>query len=339
MEPPDPRTVAVVVPATAAGERLDRTLARLLPELSRTRIQALARAGKVTRADGATLEDPAAPVAAGTSLDDDLPAPEPAAPAAQALPLAVVYDDDDLLVVDKPAGLVVHPAAGHRDGTLVNALLAYCGTSLSGIGGVARPGIVHRLDKDTSGLMVVAKTDAAHQALARQFADHGRTGPLERVYTALVWGVPQPPAFTIARAIARDPAHRERMAVVPAGKGRSAVTHGGVRERFGGGTASLVECRLETGRTHQIRLHLAHAGHPLLGDPVYGTGFRSKAARLGPAAQAALAALGRQALHAGHLGFAHPRDGRPLAFDTPLPADMARLLNALRTETPADTKR
>ncbi|HVV42740.1 MAG TPA: RluA family pseudouridine synthase [Nitrobacter sp.] len=339
MEPSDPRAVAVVVPAEAAGDRLDRTLARLLPDLSRTRIQALARAGKVARADGTRLEDPSAAVAAGERIVIVLPEPEPAAPVAQALPLQVVYDDADLIVIDKPAGLVVHPAAGHTDGTLVNALLAYCGSSLSGIGGVARPGIVHRLDKDTSGLLVVAKTDFAHQALARQFADHGRSGPLERAYAALAWGVPAPPAFTIDRPIIRDPAHRERMAVTLPGRGREAVTHGRVEERFGDSVASLVECRLETGRTHQIRLHLAHVGHPLMGDPVYGSGFRSKAAKLGPTAREALAALGRQALHARRLGFAHPRDGRRLAFDSPLPADMERLVEALRAEPRADTKR
>jgi 23S rRNA pseudouridine1911/1915/1917 synthase len=340
MKPSAPRAIAVAVTAAEAGERLDRALSRLVPSLSRTRIQALARSGKVTRA-GIALTDPAMRVAAGDRLVLALPAPEPAEPAAQAIPLAVVYEDDDLIVIDKPAGLVVHPAAGHRDGTLVNALIAHCGTSLSGIGGVARPGIVHRLDKDTSGLLVVAKTDAAHWGLQRQFADHGRSGPLARVYTALVWGVPEPAAFTIAAPIVRDPSHRQRMAVASAGRGRHALTHASVRERFGGaaGAASLIECRQETGRTHQIRVHLAHAGHPLLGDPVYGAGFRSKAATLGAGARAALAALGRQALHAGHLGFAHPRDGRPLSFDSPLPSDMERLLAALRTETRADTKR
>ena len=216
-----------------------------------------------------------------------MPAPEPAEPGGESIPLNIVFEDDAIIVIDKPAGLVVHPAAGHATGTLVNALIAHCGDSLSGIGGVKRPGIVHRLDKDTTGLMVVAKTDRAHQALAAQFADHGRTGPLRRGYLAFVWGAPARPKGTIDEPIDRHPKSRDRMAV--RANGRVAITHWQVLERFKGKdgkpVASLIECRLETGRTHQIRVHLAHVGHPLLGDATYGTGFKTKAARL-PAGRA-----------------------------------------------------
>jgi 23S rRNA pseudouridine1911/1915/1917 synthase len=225
---------------------------------------------------------------------------------------------------------VVHPAAGHGSGTLVNALIAHCGASLSGIGGVKRPGIVHRLDKDTSGLMVVAKTDCAHQALAAQFADHGRQGPLRRGYLAFVWGVPDHPKGTIAAPIGRHPRSRERMAVRP--DGRPAVTHWQVLERYpasGAAVASLLACRLETGRTHQIRVHLAHAGHPLLGDAFYGRGFRTKESLLPEGARAALAALGRQALHAYLLAVQHPTKGEIREFRSELPKDLARLRNAL----------
>ncbi len=220
-----------------------------------------------------------------------MPEPEPAEPGGEDIPLNIVFEDDDIIVIDKPAGLVVHPAAGHATGTLVNALIAHCGDSLSGIGGVKRPGIVHRLDKDTTGLMVVAKTDRAHQALAAQFADHGRTGPLRRGYLAFVWGAPARPKGTIDAPIDRHPKSRDRMAV--RANGREAITHWQVLERFDGKdgkpAASLIECRLETGRTHQIRVHLAHLGHPLLGDATYGTGFKTKATRLPEAAQEALA--------------------------------------------------
>jgi 23S rRNA pseudouridine1911/1915/1917 synthase len=222
---------------------------------------------------------------------------------------------------------VVHPAPGHESGTLVNALIAHCGVSLSGIGGVRRPGIVHRLDKDTSGLIVVAKNDAAHQGLTAQFADHGRTGPLERAYAALVWGVPQPRAGTIRASLARSRHNREKIAVVSDESGRHAVTHYAVAEAYP--EAALVRCRLETGRTHQIRVHLAHRGHPLLGDPVYGGAFRTKAARLPSPARDALAALGRQALHAELLGFSHPRTGATLRFESAIPPDIAALVEAL----------
>jgi len=260
-----------------------------------------------------------------------LPQAEPAEPSPENILLKIVYEDDDLIVIDKPAGLVVHPAAGHRSGTLVNALIAHCGDSLSGIGGVKRPGIVHRLDKNTSGLMVVAKNDRTHQALAAQFADHGRTGPLERGYLAIVWGAPVRPKGTIDAPLDRHPQSRDKRAVREGG--REAVTHWQVLERYSGTdgkpVASLIECRLETGRTHQIRVHMAHIGHPLLGDPNYGAGFRTKAAHLPAVAQAALAALGRQALHAYLLSIEHPITGQPLAFQSELPGDFARLRHTL----------
>jgi 23S rRNA pseudouridine1911/1915/1917 synthase len=267
-----------------------------------------------------------------------------AEPEGEEIALSVTYEDDALIVIDKPAGLVVHPAAGHERGTLVNALIAHCGASLSGIGGVKRPGIVHRLDKDTSGLMVAAKTDRAHRALAAQFADHGREGALERAYLAVVWGAPSRPHFTIDAPLDRDPRNREKMAVVPHarheqhGVGRHAVTHVEVLERYpataGPAVASLVRCTLETGRTHQIRVHMAHLGHPLLGDPTYGAGFRTKASQLSSEARGALAALGRQALHAATLGFVHPLTGEHLGFESAPPADMADLIGALRRMLP-----
>ncbi|WP_287091439.1 RluA family pseudouridine synthase [Methylobacterium fujisawaense] len=311
------------------GVRLDRALVTLFPDLSRARLQDLIRAGHVKR-DGLPARDPAAKVAAGASIILTVPPPAPAEPVAEAADLPIVYEDDDLIVIDKPAGLVVHPAPGHESGTLVNALIAHCGASLSGIGGVRRPGIVHRLDKDTSGLIVVAKNDAAHQGLTAQFADHGRTGPLERAYAALVWGLPQPRAGTIRASLARSRFHREKIAVVSDDSGRHAVTHYAVAESYR--EATLVRCRLETGRTHQIRVHLAHRGHPLLGDTVYGGAFRTKAARLSLEARAALTALGRQALHAELLGFSHPRTGETLRFESALPTDLTALIQALRAD-------
>jgi 23S rRNA pseudouridine1911/1915/1917 synthase len=314
-----------------APDRLDRVLARLWSDLSRSRLQALIRDGRVS-VDGAPVLDPNRKVAGGARIALAVPPPVPAEPRGEAIALAIVYEDDDLIVIDKPAGLVVHPAAGHESGTLVNALIAHCGESLSGIGGVRRPGIVHRLDKDTSGLLVIAKNDRAHQGLAAQFADHGRTGPLERAYLALVWGVPERLRGTVEAALARSLHNREKIAVVPEERGRYAITHYDVIEPLppAGSVASLVRCALETGRTHQIRVHMAHLGHPLLGDLVYGAGYKTKANRLSEAQQAALKALGRQALHAALLGFEHPRTGEFLQFESPLPADMAALVGALR---------
>lgn len=316
----------VVVDAEMPPGRLDRVLAQLFPDLSRARLQDLVRAGHVRR-DGVAVRDPALKVGPGSALALRVPEAVPALPRAETIGLVVAYEDEDLVVVDKPAGLVVHPAPGHEEGTLVNALIAHCGDSLSGIGGVRRPGIVHRLDKDTSGLMVVAKNDVAHRGLAAQFADHGRSGPLERAYLALAWGSPEPARGTVTADLARSRHNREKIAVVRPGEGRHAVTHYAVEARYG--EASLVRCRLETGRTHQIRVHLAHLGHPLLGDSVYGGAFKTKAARLSEAARAALAELGRQALHAGLLGFAHPRTEEPLRFESPPPPDLARLIGAL----------
>src|SRR6516165_2481461 len=266
MTPPSasasPTPTSVLVGPDEAGERLDRVLARHLADLSRSRLKTLIEAGTV-EVDGNTIRDPSHRVNSGAAIKVDVPPPRPARPEAEPIPLKVVYEDDDMIVIDKPAGLVVHPAAGNWTGTLVNALIAHCGDSLSGIGGVRRPGIVHRLDKDTSGLLVVAKTDRAHRKLAAQFVDHGRTGPLERAYLAFVWGVPSRPKGTIDKPIDRHPQARDKMAVRAGG--RVAVTHWEVLECYpgtGGDTvASLLECRLETGRTHQIRVHLAAIGH------------------------------------------------------------------------------
>ena len=321
----------VVVGEAEAGERLDRVLASHVTALSRTRLKALVQDGRVT-VGGRTIRDPGHRVNAGERLTVEVPPPEPAVPEPESIPLAIVHEDDDLIVIDKPPGLVVHPAAGNRTGTLVNALIAHCGASLSGIGGVKRPGIVHRLDKDTTGLMVIAKNDRAHRALAAQFADHGRAGPLERGYLAFVWGAPDRPRGNIDKPLGRHPRARERMAV--RADGRHAVTHWEVLERYLGidckPVASLIACRLETGRTHQIRVHLASIGHPLLGDPVYGTGWRTKAARLPEAARAALQALGRQALHAYLLGVEHPVSGQHLVFRSALPSDLDLLRSSLR---------
>jgi 23S rRNA pseudouridine1911/1915/1917 synthase len=319
------------VDAAAAGERLDRFLGRSALEqrlaLSRTRIKALIEAGEVT-VDGATARDPALKLVAGAAIRFEAPPPEDSSLKGEDMPLAVIFEDEHLIVIDKPAGLVVHPAPGHDEGTLVNALISHCGPSLSGIGGVRRPGIVHRLDKDTSGLLVVAKTDAAHQGLADLFADHGRTGSLVREYLALVWGGFDVTAGKVDAAIARHRHHREKMTVASEERGRRAVTHWRVEDAFG--PASLIVCRLETGRTHQIRVHMASIGHPLLGDPVYGAGFKTKAVQLPQGARAALAALRRQALHAAALGFEHPITGERLRFDSPPPEDLSRVIDALR---------
>jgi 23S rRNA pseudouridine1911/1915/1917 synthase len=313
------------------GERLDRFLAAEAAaagtNLSRTRLKSLIEAGRVS-IDGAIVTDASQLVRGGQVVGLETPAPVDPTPLGENIPLAIVYEDKELLVIDKPAGLVVHPAAGHETGTLVNALIAHCGASLSGIGGVRRPGIVHRLDKDTSGLLVVAKTDAAHQGLAKIFADHGKTLALTREYLAFVWGVPTRPTGLVDAPLGRHAVDREKIAIVPAARGRRAVTHWRLIESFGA-AASLVACRLETGRTHQIRVHMAHLGHPLLGDPVYGKGYKSKMALLSPAARAALDALGRQALHAALLGFPHPVGGALMRFESRPPADLLRLREAL----------
>jgi len=311
------------------GERLDRFLAAAVSEqnVSRTRVKSLIEAGHAS-IDGATVKDPSQLLRAGQIAGLRLPPPTDPAPSGENIPLQIVYEDEHLLVIDKPAGLVVHPAGGHETGTLVNALIAHCGASLSGIGGVKRPGIVHRLDKDTSGLLVVAKTDAAHHGLAKLFADHGKTLPLTREYLAFVWGTPARPSGTIDASLGRHATGRQKITVVPEGRGRRAVTHWRLIESFAG-EASLVSCRLETGRTHQIRVHMAHMGHSVLGDPLYATGFKSKAARLPSEAQANLDALSRQALHAAVLGFPHPVTGVPMRFESPLPQALQRLRDAL----------
>jgi 23S rRNA pseudouridine1911/1915/1917 synthase len=321
----DPDALARHVVAAAAddGERLDRMLASHLADLSRTRLKHLVESGQVT-SDGATITDPSMRVKPGQGFVVTVPPPIDDRPQAQARDLAIAYEDDHLLVLDKPPGLVVHPAPGNVDHTLVNALLAHCGDSLVGIGGVKRPGIVHRLDKDTSGLMVVAKTDLAHGALTAAFAD--RT--IARAYRALVWGVPQPKQGEFSGAIGRSPRNRKKMAVVSHG-GKPALTRYRVERAFGS-AAALVECRLATGRTHQIRVHLTAAGHGLIGDQTYGnsTGQRRLAA-LSPAARPAVAAFPRQALHAGLLGFVHPATRHYIEFTSPLPNDMANLLSLL----------
>jgi 23S rRNA pseudouridine1911/1915/1917 synthase len=324
------RSEKVVISGDEAGKRLDGVLAARIDELSRSRLKALILQGAVA-ISGNTIRDPGYRVKSGDAVEVAVPPPEPAEPEGEDIPLTVVFEDDEVIVINKPKGLVVHPAGGHWTGTLVNALIAHCGDSLSGIGGVRRPGIVHRLDKDTTGLMVVAKTDRAHQSLAAQFADHGRTGPMRRGYLAIVWGVPDRPKGTIDAPIERHPRARDRMAVREGG--REAITHWEILERYQGidgkPVASLLACRLETGRTHQIRVHMAHIGHPLLGDDAYGPGFKTKAVHLPPDGRNALAALGRQALHAYLLVFEHPVTGEILEFRAELPADFARLRHVL----------
>jgi 23S rRNA pseudouridine1911/1915/1917 synthase len=322
---------SVTVSGDEGSPRLDRVLAAHLADVSRSRLKALILNGQV-RIGAAAVRDPAYHVTPGETIIIDLPEPVEAEPKGEAIALHIVYEDDDIIVIDKQAGLVVHPAAGHATGTLVNALIAHCGASLSGIGGVRRPGIVHRLDKDTSGLLVAVKNDRAHASLSAQFADHGRTGAMERGYLAFAWGVPNRPRGTIDAPLDRHPLAREKMAVRAGG--REAVTHYEVREIFnahdGRPVASLVALKLETGRTHQIRVHLAHIGHPLLGDSVYGPHFKTKASQLGPASRAALAALGRQALHAYLLVLEHPRSGEILRWEAALPEDLLSLESVLR---------
>ena len=311
----------------AEGERLDRFLAAGAEGFSRTRLKALIEAGEV-RVNDEVARDPARKLSAGSRISLVTPPAADSSVKGEDIPLEVVYEDEWLIVINKPARLVTHPAPGHPDGTLVNALIRHCGASLSGIGGVKRPGIVHRLDKDTSGLMVVAKTDAAHLGLTFLFADHGRTGLLSREYLAVCWGGFTSSSGAVDAPIGRHPHSRERMSVVPEDKGRRAVTHWRIEELLG--PAALVRCRLETGRTHQIRVHLAHNGHPLLGDSLYGAGFKTKASLLSPPARAALAALNRQALHAETLGFEHPVTTKRLHFKRPPPEDFVNLVEALR---------
>jgi 23S rRNA pseudouridine1911/1915/1917 synthase len=308
--------VEIALDASHVGWRLDRALAATVPSLSRERLKVLTKSGALTR-DGKAVRDPAIKVKGDERFTLAIPAPEPAHNEPQEIPLPIVYEDEHLLVVDKPAGLVVHPAAGNRDGTLVNALLHHCGGSLSGIGGVARPGIVHRIDKDTSGLLVIAKHDKAHEGLAKQFADHS----IDRRYLAIVSGVPRQAEGSVDAPLARSPQNRKKIAIVSAGRGKRAVTHWKRLELLN--DAALVECRLETGRTHQVRVHMASIGHPLVGDPVYGRGKTVHRKLLNQLD------FKRQALHAAHLGFIHPVTKGRLSFDSALPSDMQELFTAL----------
>jgi len=310
------QTIDVRLEPSHAGWRLDRALAASIPTLSRERLKSLIRTGAV-ETTGVALRDPATKVRGNEDLIVAVPEPTPAHNLAQDIPLRVVFEDEHLLVVDKPAGLVVHPAAGNPDGTLVNALLHHCGGSLSGIGGVARPGIVHRIDKDTSGLLVVAKTDVAHEGLARQFSAHS----IERRYLAIVTGVPKASEGKVDAPLARSSTNRKKIAIVEANRGKRAVTYW--RRLTVLKEAALVECRLETGRTHQVRVHMASLGHPLVGDPVYG--------RSGKTHGSLLKELGfhRQALHAAELGFIHPVTKSRLSFASAMPPDMQELFNAL----------
>jgi 23S rRNA pseudouridine1911/1915/1917 synthase len=321
----------VTVQGDEGSTRLDRVLAVRSPALSRSRLKALILAGQVTitrsSQDPTAVRDPAYHVAAGDTITIDVPPAIAPEPEGEDIALDIVYEDEDIIVINKPKGLVVHPAAGHETGTLVNALIAHCGASLSGIGGVKRPGIVHRLDKDTTGLMVVAKNDEAHKSLTAQFADHGRTNEMRRGYMAFAWGIPNRPRGTVEAPIDRHPHAREKMAVREGG--RDAVTHWEVLQEFpdrhNKPIASLLACQLETGRTHQIRVHLAHIQHPLMGDAVYGSHFKTKASSLGPKSKAALESLDRQALHAYLLALEHPRTGEILEWTSDLPHDLALL--------------
>lgn len=310
------KSILITLPATAAGQRLDKALAEAVPLYSRERLKNLVQGGRLSGLAG-VIWDPATKMKGGEALTLDVPEARPSDTVAQDIPLTIVHEDDHLLVVDKPAGLVVHPAARNYDGTMVNALLHHCAGRLSGIGGVARPGIVHRIDKDTSGLLVVAKTDKAHEGLAAQFARHD----VDRRYTAVVGGVPVPPAGRIEGALARSTANRQKMAIVKDGRGKHAITHFRTVATFDG--AAQVECRLETGRTHQIRVHMASIGHALLGDAVYGR----TPGKLAPLLKDL--AFERQALHAATLGFVHPVTQEKLCLESPLPADMVALIGRL----------
>lgn len=320
--------VEIVVDADMAGARLDAALARAHDVLSRSRIKDLILAGAVS-IDGETVSEPKYRLTAGETIVLVAPPPEDPEPKPEDIPLDILYEDDQLIVINKPVGMVVHPAPGSPSGTLVNALIFHCGASLQGIGGVKRPGIVHRLDRDTSGVMVAAKTEKAHKHLSAQFADHGRTGPLHRAYTAFVWGMTETAKGTIDAPLGRDANNRLKQAVRK--DGREAITHYFVEARFGdeGWDITRVQCQLETGRTHQIRVHMAHIGHPLVADMVYASGYATKINRLPPEVAGLVGALGRQALHAAELGFEHPVTGEEMSFEAPLPDDLQALEDAL----------
>ncbi|MGI9379265.1 MAG: RluA family pseudouridine synthase [Methyloligellaceae bacterium] len=310
------------------GERLDRFLANRLAQFSRSRLKDLVKNGSVT-CQGSVIATPNHRIKPGEAFTVRIPDPVEAIPKGEDIPLDILYEDADLIIINKPAGLVVHPAAGNWTGTLVNALIAHCGASLSGIGGVKRPGIVHRLDKETSGVMVVAKTDVAHQGLARQFARHGRDGKLDRRYAALVWGIPKRQRDTISAPLGRHRTQRTRYDVVQEG-GKAAITHYTTGRTIfsadGTEIAAEIECRLETGRTHQIRVHMAHLGHPLLGDNLYGSGYFSSEKKLLPEAQEAIRKLNRQALHAKSLKFVHPVRAEEMTFESDFPPEFRTIL-------------
>ncbi len=340
---PDPRRsqpsreepTMLVAQEDAGGQRLDAYIAaRMPPHVSRSRVKALIKQGQVS-VEGAVCTEPNFRLAGGEAISLVVPEPVEAAPAPERIELDILHEDSHLIVVNKAPGMVVHPAVGNWTGTLVNALLHHCGGTLAGIGGVRRPGIVHRLDKDTSGILVAAKTDEAHTGLSEQFADHGRSGALERQYQAIVWGVPEPRTGRIDAPIGRSPSNRLKQAVVDGLRpgARDAVTLYRVTRPLAGGggepVAALIECDLQTGRTHQIRVHMTHIGHPLVGDPLYGAHFTTKANRLDQPIRRVVGAFRRQALHAGLLAFDHPATGAAMRFVAPPPADFCELLDAL----------
>ncbi|MCW5722232.1 MAG: RluA family pseudouridine synthase [Devosia sp.] len=320
--------VEVVVDEASAGGRLDAVLAKEHDILSRSRIKDLILSGAVS-IDGRTVSEPKYRLKAGETIVLVAPPPEDPEPQGEDIALNILYEDDDLIVVNKPVGMVVHPAPGSPSGTLVNALIFHCGDSLKGIGGVKRPGIVHRLDRDTSGVMVAAKTEQAHKHLSAQFADHGRTGPLHRAYTAFAWGSTQSALGTVDAPLGRDPGNRLKQAVRK--DGREAITHYAVEARYGddGWDITRIQCQLETGRTHQIRVHMTHIGHPLVSDLVYASGFATKVNKLPEALGEIVRGLGRQALHAAELGFEHPATGEEMLFEAELPADLQALQDEL----------
>ncbi|MEK1890741.1 MAG: RluA family pseudouridine synthase [Phyllobacterium sp.] len=328
----------LITDSEAVGKRLDAWLsARLAPDLSRNRIQSLIGEGQVS-IDGKVIREAKHKLREGSNIAIAVPEPEDATPKGEEIALDILYEDKDLIVINKPAGLVVHPGNGNWSGTLVNALIHHCGDTLSGIGGVKRPGIVHRLDKETSGVIVVAKNDLSHRHLSAQFADHGRTGDLERAYLAIVWGTPDRKSGSVDAPLGRSHRDRTKQAVVHEDRedARHAVTHFDVQEKFGAkddatALAALIECRLETGRTHQIRVHMAHIGHPLVGDLDYGSAYKTKANKLAEPLQGIVKRFSRQALHARLLAFEHPSTGEIMHFEAPVPDDMAGLLDAFRT--------
>lgn len=320
--------VSYTIDAEDAGGRIDATLARLHPALSRNRLKELILSGAVS-VNGQKIGEPKLKVKPSDEIILQVPPAVDADPKPQDIPLDILYEDNDIIVINKPVGMVVHPAPGSPDNTLVNALLFHCGDSLAGIGGVKRPGIVHRLDKDTSGVMVAAKTEHAHNHLAAQFADHGRNGPLERSYTAYAWGRTETYKGTVDAPLGRDANNRLKQSVRK--DGRVAITHYGAKARFGGAKWDITRlaCQLETGRTHQIRVHMAHINHPLIADPLYASGYATKAGTLPDSVKAVVTSLRRQALHAAELGFEHPVSKEEMNFKVPLPADLQQLEDAL----------